>query len=294
MEISMLMNTQTLCDEIVNGQMDGTVQILDQLESFDMEYIMDTENIGNLYELLLKNRREQACREFSMFLDRNRERSKKRIDQQNFDERNNELKELMKKESCDIRAILYHNAVFYTKEHMLALGESESLRVIACSDDLCRVLSVLGQDIDELHEFSQYIQNVYDNITFDSEIENSMRKLEAGFKTRRHEILYHLFFINREVPEIINKYGQLDNSSLGDKMSVPCSPERDRTIVKNKLTKMADDGKKIKCELHTKMETIGSNKPDRIYFCASVSDQVKINNVDLTGRIYVYKITEHV
>ncbi|MDE7324458.1 MAG: hypothetical protein K2N73_17430 [Lachnospiraceae bacterium] len=38
---------------------------------------------------------------------------------------------------------------------------------------------------------------------------------------------------------------------------------------------------------------IGSQKPDRIYFCSSVPDKVKIDNVDLSGKIYVYKITEH-
>lgn len=175
----------------------------------------------------------------------------------------------------------------------MALGDSEPLRIIACKDDLCRVLTVLGQDIDELHEFSQYIQYVYYNITFDSGIEKSMEKLEAGFKTRRHEILYHLYLIDKEIPEIINEYGLLDNNSLGAKMSVPCSPERNRITVENKLTKTTDGGKKIKCELHTKMERIGSNKPDRIYFCASVPEQVRLDNVDLSGRIYVYKITEH-
>lgn len=176
----------------------------------------------------------------------------------------------------------------------MALGTSEPLRVIACEEDLCPVLTVLGEDIDELHEFAQYIREVFCNITFDSDIEKGMGKLKAGFKTRRHEILYHLLRINKEVPEIINVYGQLDNSSLGNKMSLPCTPERNRTVVGSQLTKVADGGRKIKCELHTKMEKIGSQKPDRIYFCASVPEHVTINNEDLSGRIYVYKITEHV
>lgn len=95
------------------------------------------------------------------------------------------------------------------------------------------------------------------------------------------------------MPALIKKYGVLDNNSLGDMMSIPCSPERNRTTVENKLTKKADNGKMIKCELHTKMDKIGSKKPDRIYFCASVPDKTKVNNVDLSGKIYVYKITEH-
>lgn len=128
---------------------------------------------------------------------------------------------------------------------------------------------------------------------FDIEIEKSMEKLEAGFLTRRHEILYHLYRIHEEMPALIKKYGVLGNNSLGDMMSIPCSPERNRTTVENKLTKKADNGKMIKCELHTKMDKIGSKKPDRIYFCASVPDNTKVNNVDLSGKIYVYKITEH-
>lgn len=63
--------------------------------------------------------------------------------------------------------------------------------------------------------------------------------------------------------------------------------------MKNKLTKEADNGV-IKCELHTKMDKIGSNKPDRVYFCASVPEGIKIGNRSLGGRIYVYKITQHV
>ena len=61
----------------------------------------------------------------------------------------------------------------------MALGTSEPLRVIACEEDLCPVLTVLGEDIDELHEFAQYIREVFCNITFDSDIEKGMGKLKA-------------------------------------------------------------------------------------------------------------------
>lgn len=293
MEISMLMSTRTLCEWIENGQMEHTNDILERLKCFDMCHIIDEERIGDLYELLHRNRRVSSCREFSIFLDRDRAGSRKQINQNLFAERSEALGTLAETESKNVKAILYHKAVFDKGVHLLALGKSDVLRLIACKEDLCSVLTLFGQDIDGLHEFSQYIQNVYDNLVFDREIEKSMEKLEAGFLTRRHEILYHLYRIHEEMPVLIEKYGVLDNSSLGDKMSIPCSPERDRTTVENKLTKKADNGKNIKCELHTKMDKIGSRKPDRIYFCASVPDKIKVDNVDLSGKIYVYKITEH-
>ena len=131
MEISLLMSTRTLCDGIANRQMESTIQILGRQECFDMEYIMDTENIGGLYDLLNENRHEQACREFSIFLDRNREGSKKRFDQQNFDELNKELEAWIEKESYDIKAILYHNVVYNSKMQILAVGDSEPVRIRA-------------------------------------------------------------------------------------------------------------------------------------------------------------------
>lgn len=293
MEINMLMGTQTLCEKIENGQMENTVDVLERLKCFDMCHIMDEEHIGDLYDLLHRNRRVSSCREFSIFLDRDREGSRKQINQRLFEERSEELGRLAETESKNVKDILYHKAVFHEGVHLLALGNPDVLRLIACEDDLCSVLTLFGQDIDGLHEFSQYIQNVYYNLTFDREIEKSMEKLEAGFLTRRHEILYHLYRIHEEMPALKKKYRGLDNCSLGDMMSIPCSPERSRTTVENKLTKKADDGKMIKCELHTKMDKIGSQKPDRIYFCASVPDKIKVDNVDLSGKIYVYKITEH-
>lgn len=293
MKISMLMSTQTLCEHIERGQLEHTVDVLERLKCFEMCHIIDEEHIGDLYEMLHRNRRVSSCREFSIFLDRDRAGSRKQINQGLFEERSEALRTLVETESKNVKDILYHKAVFGKEVHLLALGKADALRMIACEAELCGALTVFGQDIDGLHEFSQYIQNVYNHLVFDIEIEKSMEKLEAGFLTRRHEILYHLYRIHEEMPALIKKYGVLGNNSLGDMMSIPCSPERNRTTVENKLTKKADNGKMIKCELHTKMDKIGSKKPDRIYFCASVPDNTKVNNVDLSGKIYVYKITEH-
>lgn len=293
MTIDTLMHTQTICEIVEKNQMENLLTILEHLNCFDMEYLFDEKNIAKLYELLMCNRRKEACKEFSIFLDRNRAGSVKRIDQKLFEAQNEKMQNMMKDESNDIKAILYHQAPFHREEHLLTIGKAEALRMIASEEDLYRVLTVLGLDIDDLHEFSEYIRNVYQTIYFDSNIENSMKKLTAGFIVRRHEILYHLYCIHKEIPEITEMHGLLANQSMGDKMSIRCSPEKDRNIVANLLTKEADNDKKIKCELHTKMETIGSQKPDRIYFCASVPKGISLNGEDLSGRIYVYKITKH-
>lgn len=293
MTIETLMNTQIICEIVEKNQMEKLLTIVERLNCFDMEYLFDEENIVRLYELLMRNRRKEACREFSIFLDRNREGSIKRIEQNLFEARDERLQNVMKNESNDMKAILYHQALFHREEHLLAIGETEALRMIASEEDLYRVLTVFGLDIDDLHEFTEYIRNVYQTIYFDNNIENSMKKLTAGFTVRRHEILYHLYCIHKEIPEIVEMHGLLANQAMGDKMSIRCSPEKDRSIVANLLTKEADNNQKIKCELHTKMETIGSQKPDRIYFCASVPNGISLNGKDLSGRIYVYKITEH-
>lgn len=293
MAIDTLMSTQIICNKIENDQMEKLLLLLERLNCFDVEYIFDSIKIGELYDLLMRNRRKEACKEFSIFLDRNRAGSAKVIDQNMYDDNKKRLCSLVKDESNDIRAILYNKAPFNEKVQLLALGTSEALRLIESEEELCRVLTVLGLGKDELSEFSEYIQKVYHNISFDSDIENSMKKLTAGFISRRHEILYHLYCIHKEIPEIIKTYGLLSNQAMGDKMSIRCSPERDRNIVANLLTKKADGNQKIKCELHTKMETIGSQKPDRIYFCASVPDGIQLDGEDMSGKIYVYKITEH-
>ena len=293
MTIDILMNTQIICEMIEKNQMEKFLPILEHLKCFDMEYLLDEKHIAKLYELLMHNRKKEECKEFSIFLDRNRVGSIKRMNQNLFDAQNERLQNVIKNESADMKAILYHQALFHREEHLLAIGETEALRIIASEEDLYRVLTVLGLDIDDLHEFTEYRRNVYQTICFDDNIENSMKKLTAGFMVRRHEILYHLYCIHKEIPEILEKHGLLANQAMGDKMSIRCSPERDRSIVANLLTKEADNNQKIKCELHTKMETIGSQKPDRIYFCASVPKGIRLNGKDLSGRIYVYKITEH-
>lgn len=293
MTIDMLMSTQIICNSIENDQIENVLLILEKLNCFPVEYTFDEIKIGELYDLLMRNRRKETCKEFSIFLDRNRTGSTKLVNQNVYDDKEKQLCSMVESESNDVKAILYHHEPFHEKVQLLALGAAEPLRLIASDEELCSVLTVFGLGIDELHEFSEYIQKVYQNISFDIDIENSMKKLTAGFITRRHEILYHLYCIHKEIPQIIKNYGILANQAMGDKMSIRCSPERDRNVVADLLTKKADDNQKIKCELHTKMETIGSQKPDRIYFCASVPDGVRLNGVDMSGKIYVYKITEH-
>lgn len=151
---------------------------------------------------------------------------------------------------------------------------------------------LLEDSIDSLQEFAGDLPILYVELAFDDKIKDTMERLEAGFLCRRREILHHLYCIQEEIPALLLKYGQMDNQSLGNKMSIPCSPERSRKTVKEELTKQADQGV-IVCEMHTKMKKIGTRPPDRIYFCAKVPEGIQINGKDLTGKSYIYKITKH-
>ena len=69
-------------------------------------------------------------------------------------------------------------------------------------------------------------------------------------------------------------------------MSIRCSPERARM---KELRKQIGEFS-INCELHTKMRTLSSKAPDRIYFCPSLPYDV---GEFKKGSIYIYKITKH-
>lgn len=289
------MSSEKLCEQVEKGNMNEVISILDELKGLDYECILDQQSIEKLYDFLHKNRRNQDCHAFSMYLAKRCRNGKTycEIDEDNYSIKMQEIKKLTDEESDNMKAILYHGQFFDFSSCFIYYGSGKNLRSVCSIDDLRKVLTLFGNSIEGIEEFVQYIVLVYKTIVFDKNIEFSLRRLEAPFIVRRHEILYHLYCIEKEIPDIISGYGLMDNQSLGEKMTIPCSPERSRQTVKNKLTKEADNGV-IKCELHTKMEKIGSNKPDRIYFCACIPEGIKIDNILLSGRIYIYQITQHV
>ena len=122
-----------------------------------------------------------------------------------------------------------------------------------------------------------------------------MEGLEAGFHIRKPEILEHLMIINSILPDILSIESDMSNVNISKKLNyLQCSPEKRRDIVKKYLTKTFDSEKKVNCELHTKMRRINNKAPDRIYFCANVPKGVKCRGMDISGKIYVYKISHHV
>ena len=128
---------------------------------------------------------------------------------------------------------------------------------------------------------------------FDDELQDSMKILDLGFEKRKAEILEHLLVLELELPDLTKGNG-CSNQEIGDRLSVPCSPERKRDIVRKYLAKRADDGEYFYCELHTKMKKVGDRPPDRIYFCAKVPKGITLNGQDIGGRTYIYKISKHV
>ena len=294
MIIDILLDTQNILAYIKRSEMASINNVIDCASEFERNYILDETCISRVYEELYKRRHEEECRIFSKFLDRNkRNNCSVSIEQAEYDRVNKRLSKLNKEEERDIEAILYKGLYFKKDEYKLAICQGESLRQIMCEDDFYQVMTLFGDGINDLSKFTNYINKLYNKLVFDTDIEDSMKRLEAGFQVRRHEILYHLYCIQKEIPNIIQQGAVPDNQSIGNQMSIACSPERNRKLVDKILTKKVDYDKKLVCELHTKMNKIGGRIPDRIYFCASVPKDTVLNGQNLEGKIYIYKITKH-
>lgn len=200
---------------------------------------------------------------------------------------------LGKEESNSFKEILLNNAYFddhiniitYKNESIL----ENSLRNIGNYEDLKTILLLFTKRFNEINRFTNEIRTILSHIIFDENIDKSIEELNDGFDKRKNEIIYHLYCIQREIPNIISQEIR-DYQNIGSAMSLDCSPERSREIVKEKLVKVISEGKEINCELHTKMERLSTNAPDRIYFCPCVPDGT---GDELDGRIYIYKITKH-
>lgn len=295
MVISILIDNEDLCSELQKGTEGKIWSVLEKLDTFENQYILPQEGQEKLFENIYLNRRNEECILLSRKLERQNRNGKVQIVFSNgeYQQKIDELLKMTAVESDDLHEILCQNGNFTNGNYLLRYYSGREVRNVDSAEKIKRAFIIFGNSIDNEKEFAEHIVRVYDGLCFDKEIEASLCKLEAGIEARRGEILYHLYCIETEIPENLKKDKNLDNRTLGERLTVPCSPERSRETVKNELTKQADGNGKIKCELHTKMKKIGNRKPDRIYFCAKVPDGIKLDGKPMDGKIYIYKITEH-
>lgn len=294
MQFKMLFDEEYLCHMISFSELDDLLDLVKHMDSFDFNYAIGTEEISRLNELLYDHARNSCVKELSLWMRRHRFEY---LEEVAIGALLHELEQCEEKESRNEIDILRRrqSAFFCLEMHLLMLSEGNTLRRV--SNDVCfkKVMTVFGLGVELLSDFVPFITHLFQNLLFDDAdaIQASMEKLDLGFEARRAEILEHLFVLDRELPGLLQQTG-LSNAEIGKRLTVECSPERKREIVQRYLTKNADGGRKFSCELHTKMEKVGNRPPDRIYFCAKVPSEIKLNGEDIGGRTFIYQISHHV
>ncbi|MGR7911447.1 hypothetical protein ACU64V_18890 [Lysinibacillus capsici] len=200
---------------------------------------------------------------------------------------------LGREESISFKEILLNNGYFDDYINIITYANESipegSLRNVNNYEDLKTALLLFTNRFREINSFTNELRVILSHIVFDEDIDKSIEELNDGFDNRKNEIIYHLYCIQREIPNIISQEIR-GYQNIGSAMSLDCSPERSREIVKDKLVKVINGGKEINCELHTKMEKISTRAPDRIYFCPCIPVGT---DHELDGKIYIYKITKH-
>lgn len=207
-----------------------------------------------------------------------------------YDELVNEINDLIIAETNSFSEALEDNSKFNFQIRKIGFNLSldSGLRNCTSLEELIMVLLLFCKRLNDISSFLSEIKTILSDLIFDENIVDSIEELSDGFELRRTEIIYHLYCINNEIPIIIRD-GYRGYQSIGNQMSIDCSPERNRDTVNNKLKKVIN-GINVNCELHTKMKNISNNAPDRIYFCPSLP----VGIGDKSGKIFIYKITKHV
>lgn len=233
-----------------------------------------------------KSRCNDDIRLISKFLEKNSEY----LEIEKHNELVSIIYELLEVESKSIKHILDSVEHFDYKNKLIGyrFDLKEGIRNISNLEELKRIFLILCMEKDNIEEFINEIKMILDTIIFDEDIEASLKNLNDGFDKRKNEIIYHLYVIYTEIPVILAS-GISDYRGIGQALSIDCSPERSRTTVNNKLTKIVNRCE-INCELHTKMKRLSSNAPDRIYFSPKLPKEV---GKEKEGKIFVYKITKH-
>lgn len=169
------------------------------------------------------------------------------------------------------------------------LSEIVGYRNILNLEKLKKVLLLFCKEIRDITDFIKKVKIILEPTLFDKDIVKSIENLNDGFEKRKGEIIYHLFHIDKEIPQIlaenIHSYKE-----IGERMTIDCTRERKRETVDRQLIKNIN-GTDVNCELHSKMKRLSGKAPDRIYFCPELPTSVGKEDM---GKIYIYKITGHV
>ncbi|WP_455804602.1 hypothetical protein [Clostridium butyricum] len=201
------------------------------------------------------------------------------------------ISDLSKEENKSFKKILEENNLFRMDFKVIGYNLSEIVghRNIINLEELKQVLLVFCKEINDITDFIDKVKIILEPTLFDEDIVKSIENLNDGFEKRKGEIIYHLFHIDKEVPQITSENIHI-YKEIGKRMTLDCTRERDRETVDEKLTKNIN-GTDVNCELHSKMKRLSSKAPDRIYFCPELPSSVGEED---SGKIYIYKITGHV
>lgn len=294
MKIELIINCSRFLWLLKNGFSEEIYDVLTRLDKFSHINIFTYDSATDeIYQLLYEKRHSDIHKLISLWFDRTKFKGEDIISFNNqlYLEKFQIVNQLELLESTNFKGILLGDEEFEFGTSIAGLDDRHGIRGIKNISSLKKFLVLLTNNTKTSSEFIDILRRTLDGLEFDAEIEHSIKTLEAGFEIRKKEVLYHLFCIEREIPMILKCYK--GNQEIGAHMSLPCSPERDRNLVKKKLTKKIGDTELV-CELHTKLKKIGARKPDRIYFCPQVKSHiVNKNGEDITGKIYIYKIGEH-
>jgi len=264
------------------------VSVIELLKNLSYRVILSEDLLEEIYELLYK---KCKTNEDIKILSRLFDKMFSYLQSSDFEQHSEDIGKLLKEESNSLKDVLDKDGYF---DHNIVkigymLNVGAGLRNVSGIEELRKVLLIFSKRVDNIKDFVTELRIILSEIIFDEDIEKSIEELNDGFAVRKGEIIFHLYCIQKEIPKIIEQ-NITDYQNIGDSMSLDCSPERDREIVKKHLTKQIS-GNNINCELHTKMRRISNKAPDRIYFCPCVPNG---NGEDILGKILIYKITKHV
>lgn len=263
------------------------VSILELLKELSYTVILSDQFVEEIYNVLGTSKGKEDIKIINKIF----EKMFRHVEMKEQNDYIRKINNLVKEESNSFKEIL-RNEKYFDHDvneigYMLDIGVN--LRNIFEVELLKQVLLLFSKRINDINDFVQELKLIFPDVVFDENLEKSMEELNDGFDVRKNEIIYHLYCIQREIPEIISR-GISGYKNIGEVMSVDCSPERSRGTVKDKLTKQVN-GVDINCELHTKMKIVSTKAPDRIYFCPCIPKGI---DSELEGKILIYKITKHV
>ncbi|MCK8486684.1 hypothetical protein M0651_05790 [Paenibacillus sp. MBLB2552] len=282
----LIINNDIFSEMLSSNDIETFISISEVLDNMSYKLIFSAANIETVFDNVIK----VEDRDNRAIINKRLEKQSLYICEEEYIGYVTHLENLKNEEIYTIHEVLIENKYFDNLNFMLSFNwkDNNHIRNITSYDSLLDILILFTSRHDDIVSFTNSL-NFIPFFVIDYELDKSLKNLNDGFDQRKNEILYHLYCIAKEIPNIIDR-GFKDYESIGEQLTLSCSPERNRDTVKEKLIKKIDE-KTINCELHTKMRRISSNAPDRIYFCPSVPFGV---HKDWDNKIYIYQITAHV